>query len=502
MRLVLPNLYPKQYKAIFAPLGDGSFARLAIVEASTKSGKSFGCALWLLRQAAVADGRDREFVWVAPVYSQAQDIGFKNIASMLRAADPGQTVWTSSSGDPSITLKWNGSKIWFKGSDNHDSIYGHEYWAAVIDEGSRCKKEAWAAVTSTTTFTEGPIRIIGNVKGQSNWVYKLGAQVRAGVIPKAAYAKLTCYDAVEAGILSADYIAEQKSRLPKPVFDELFLAVPADVASSFFSGSVIDEHRREHARDPVRYEWSGGRLLPVDNGSWHMWIGPDDLAKRTSNYAMGIDISTGKGSSNSVIAVFDRESRRLVAEYVNPNILPHELAEVACGVGMSDKAFGGQIGQAFMAWESNGPGEGFYKDVLRHDYNFVYWQRRTGTAGDLRTKEYGWHSTRPRKLAALTDLHSSLCRKEIQIQSSVGLDEAVDYIYYDDGSIGPGLVSDATSGAKAAHGDRVIAYALGLMACDEAPRFQPAMPQFSENQFGYIHEMVASESTRPGDPFR
>jgi hypothetical protein len=40
-----PWLYPAQERAIFCP------ARYAVIEASTKSGKTVGCIIWLLEQA-------------------------------------------------------------------------------------------------------------------------------------------------------------------------------------------------------------------------------------------------------------------------------------------------------------------------------------------------------------------------------------------------------------------------------------------------------------------
>ena len=83
-------LYPKQREAIFCK------QRYAIVEASTKSGKTVGCMVWLLDQAwpersrnvpkaATSTGARREeeapgqppapvrnYWWVAPVTAQAQ----------------------------------------------------------------------------------------------------------------------------------------------------------------------------------------------------------------------------------------------------------------------------------------------------------------------------------------------------------------------------------------------------------------------------------------------
>ena len=60
-----PWLYDKQKAAIFCP------ERYSVVEASTKSGKSVGCMVWLAEQAMV-DGKNRNYWWSAPIYAQAK----------------------------------------------------------------------------------------------------------------------------------------------------------------------------------------------------------------------------------------------------------------------------------------------------------------------------------------------------------------------------------------------------------------------------------------------
>jgi phage terminase large subunit-like protein len=79
--------------------------------------------------------------------------------------------------DCSRTLKTvtliNGAVIWFKSGDKPDSLYGEDVYAAVIDEASRFKEEAYIAIRTTLTYTKGPIRIIGNVRGRKNWFFKM-----------------------------------------------------------------------------------------------------------------------------------------------------------------------------------------------------------------------------------------------------------------------------------------------------------------------------------------
>lgn len=219
-----PYLYPKQFDAIFDP------RRYSCIEASTKAGKTSGCIVWMVEQAL--NGKDgQNFWWIAPVSGQA-DIAFRR---MLRAIPA--DLYT-----PNITLKTitliNGAVIWFKSADKPDSLYGEDVYAAVVDEASRVKEDAWYAVRSTLTATRGPVRLIGNVKGRRNWFYQMARKAEAGD-PAMGYHKLTAYDAVDAYVLDSEEIADAKRQLPEQVFRELYLAEPSDDGGNPFGLSFI-----------------------------------------------------------------------------------------------------------------------------------------------------------------------------------------------------------------------------------------------------------------------
>jgi phage terminase large subunit-like protein len=161
-----PWLYDKQRDAIFCD------ERYGIVEASTKSGKTVGCIIWLTEQAMMGKS-GQNFWWVAPIFGQAK-IAFRRLIRSLP-----RHVYKINYSEMTVTLA-NGAIIWFKGADNGDSLYGEDVHAAVIDEATRCKVESWYAVRSTLTATKGPIRIIGNVKGRKNWAYRIARRAQAG----------------------------------------------------------------------------------------------------------------------------------------------------------------------------------------------------------------------------------------------------------------------------------------------------------------------------------
>lgn len=220
-----PILYPKQEIAIFHQ------RRYGFIEASTKTGKTTGCIVWLLEQA-LQGSAGNNYWWVAPIFAQAK-IAYRRLKRYLPDG-----FYTSNETEMTITLKSCGSIIWFKGADKPDSLYGEDVYAAVIDEASRVKDEAFNAVRSTLTFTKGPIRCIGNVKGRKNWFYKYCRRAEGGA-ENMEYHKLIAYDAVEAGVLSAEEVADAKALLPEAVFKELYLAEPSDDQGNPFGFAAI-----------------------------------------------------------------------------------------------------------------------------------------------------------------------------------------------------------------------------------------------------------------------
>lgn len=258
IEFVRPWLYKKQLQAIFEPQDlNGNPARYSMIEASTKAGKTHGCICWLFEQAAIYGAPGRNYWWVAPVYGQAK-IAYRRV----KRAVPKQ-LYTHNESELTITLL-NGAVITFKSAEKPDNLYGDDVHAAVLDEASRMREEAWWAIRSTLTATNGPIRAIGNVKGAKNWFYKMSRMAQAGEKGMAHY-KMTAYDAVEGGVLKLEEIEDAKRLLPDNVFRELYLAEPSDDGGNPFGlghiakcvGPLSDERLVCAGQDLAKsYDWS------------------------------------------------------------------------------------------------------------------------------------------------------------------------------------------------------------------------------------------------------
>lgn len=208
-----PFLYPKQLAAIFAP------TRYAEIEASTKSGKTHGCLVWLFEQAFRARPGEQVW-WVAPWYPTSEDAFDRACRALPRFLYAGNRSKLQ-------MMLANDVAIVFKSAEKPDALYGRDVRAAVLDEASRMREEAFHAVRSTLTYTHGPIRMIGNVKGRKNWFWQLCRQAEGGLADH-TYSKLTWKDAVEGGIMTLDEVMDAKSVLPEAVWRELYEADASD----------------------------------------------------------------------------------------------------------------------------------------------------------------------------------------------------------------------------------------------------------------------------------
>lgn len=212
--------------------------RFTCVEASTKSGKTACMIFWLLREAWKCKANQSVY-WVAPIYMQAR-IAFdrmRNQISDISGNGGERSIFTVNESRLTLTLP-NKAIIEFKSADNPDSLYGNDCYAVVVDEASRVSEAAWIAVRSTLTATNGPAKLIGNVKGRLNFFYKMCAKAKAGE-PGYYYRKITCWDAVDAGILARDEIEDAQRSLPENVFKELFLADASEDGSNPFNLNMI-----------------------------------------------------------------------------------------------------------------------------------------------------------------------------------------------------------------------------------------------------------------------
>ncbi len=222
-----PKLYDRQTECFF------NDKRFSFVEGSTKSGKTVSCMAWLVERAIIHGFNGSNHWWVAPVYPQAK-IAFRRIKRGLP-----KDFYKANETELTLTILASGAVISFKSAEKPDNLYGEDVHDVVVDEASRCREESYHAIRSTLTKTRGRMRAIGNVKGRTNWFYKLCRMAESGD-KSMFYGKITAAHAIAAGVLEQEEIDEAKKQLPEAVFNELYYCIPSDDGGNPFGLKSIE----------------------------------------------------------------------------------------------------------------------------------------------------------------------------------------------------------------------------------------------------------------------
>lgn len=230
---------------------------------------------------------------------------------------------------------------------------------------------------------------------------------------------------------------------------------------------------------PQVYFSKNGGTLP-----WRLWVdlidyeipnsaNPEDKGRikvsrpnQDTRYVVGVDISVGTGSSNSVISIKDHRTGRIVAKFWDAYTTPEALAEIVMFVSVW---FGGRK-LPYVVFEKNGPGMQFGRKLLEFGYPALYYQSDDSKRGKIKTKRWGWHSSGQRKELLVGEYRDALFSGKIINPCNEALDEAMDYVFDDAGRVTPGsLGQDDSSGATATHGDHVIADGLCVLGSADLP---------------------------------
>jgi len=222
-----------------------------------------------------------------------------------------------------------------------------------------------------------------------------------------------------------------------------------------------------------RLKWWGelGGIRPVQN----------------HNYVLGCDISLGQGQSNSVCSIFDVDLRRKVGIWADSNTLPSAFAEQVYAIG---KWLGGQSGMPLLNFEANGIGQVFLKRLKEIGYTFLCKSSTEAKGRHEKKQVLGWYSNPNSKLQLLSSYNAAMTAcfqgnmdtKKFINPDEDSIREAEDYIF-DGNRLTPSSAMEDKGGAKATHGDRVVADALANLAAQDQMLAHTA---FQENIAGSI----------------
>jgi hypothetical protein len=226
-------------------------------------------------------------------------------------------------------------------------------------------------------------------------------------------------------------------------------------------------------------------------GPWKIWTTlvngrPDQTRSYTHRRATSARVM---GASNSTCSIMCNETREKIAEYADANTPPYEFARLVCAAALW---CGGRNKRPLVIWENNGdPGFDFGRQIVHvYQYPNIYFDKQAGTVREKRGKRYGWRSSPEKKAAALGLLRRAYAHGKFINHSEAALNEALTYIHYEGGGIGPAELVEESDATRKAHGDRVIADMLCLIGQMEMPRGRRS-PRRTAPQRSFAHRFAA-----------
>ena len=284
---------------------------------------------------------------------------------------------------------------------------------------------------------------------------------------------------------------EEKSRdlvLKKLIAREL------DMDESAASGQFFDEELIERCLADCCAPFDGctgtleedehGQIKFVSDprGYLRLWCFPDAKGQSpVETYFVGIDVSSGTGSTNSVASGVSRRTGEKIAEIAISDLAPEKFAVIATRLAS-------WLNDAEMIWEMQGPGGVFGKKVIELGYRNVYYRRdEQGLTQKVKPNLIpGWNTSPQNQEDAIRAYASALGNGQFINRCREAILECKLYVYREDGSIGNIEQRTTTdpSGARKNHADRPTADMLackllldaGPMKLEEQQEFDPFDP--------------------------
>ena len=164
-----------------------------------------------------------QHAWFAPTYHVAK-ISFKAAVAKMRPAIDAGWLTAVSHPTPCITGKGplEGREWLFLTAVNKDLIYGQQWQSIVVEEFTRLKPGVIDAIRTTQIPEAAPMRMIGNLRDKANDGYRFARDVEAGHVHGWQYLALSCWDAVDAGVIDRSIIENARNDLTRRGMSHIF----------------------------------------------------------------------------------------------------------------------------------------------------------------------------------------------------------------------------------------------------------------------------------------
>ena len=230
----------------------------------------------------------------------------------------------------------------------------------------------------------------------------------------------------------------------------------------FFDGAEISRLIATYCRDPDHIgHIQDGKFVEHASGLWKIWFKLDSRSRPAyGRYGIGCDVASGTGGkygTASCASVVNLDTGEKVASFKSAHVPPAKFARIVAAAAY-------WFHEAIVNWEAQGAtGTQFRKTLMDEcEHTNVYFRRKgDDTLSPTITDKIGWDASADRQHELLESYRGALASGEFLNPEASALEETKKFIY-DQGVVKHTLqlVKDDPSGAKANHGDEVIADAL------------------------------------------
>lgn len=218
-----------------------------------------------------------------------------------------------------------------------------------------------------------------------------------------------------------------------------------------------------------------GRFTKHSRGRFSLWRRLEEEERfAPGDYVVACDVASGTSGnyvSNSVLQVLDRKTGEQVAEWVSSSDLPQDFALMSVSICRWMERSPGCT--AFLIWDGlGGPGSQYTQAILEQtSYRNIYWSNPKREMEQVRGKRKprpGYTGRDPEKI--LGRLRDRVIRGEVVIRSEGLVKELAEWEFRTGKLIHiPSSSGEDESAKGLAHGDRVMALAIGIVGLLDRP---------------------------------
>ena len=139
-------------------------SRFRCIAGGRRVGKTKMCVQELIKHSL--EKPNQLAFWVAPTFRDAREVGFEEFLTHVETLAP--AIANLHSTQLKVTFT-NGSKIYFKGSDNPDSLRGRGLTLVIFDEAAFCKDGVWQTIVRPALSDRNGKAVLISTPNGFNW---------------------------------------------------------------------------------------------------------------------------------------------------------------------------------------------------------------------------------------------------------------------------------------------------------------------------------------------